>query len=88
MNTKVKMALVLLLGLILTSPLYAAGTLVAKGRFGGQLDIESQDIKVTVNNGIAVTEVTQVFVNREDRIVEALYTFPVPKNASVSNFSM
>lgn len=88
MNTKVKAALVILLGLIVTSPVYAAGTLVAKGRFGGQLSIESQDVRVTVNNGIAVTEVTQIFVNEENRVVEALYTFPVPKNASVSNFSM
>ena len=29
-----------------------------------------------------------MFVNQENRIVEALYTFPVPKNASVANFSM
>src|SRR5205085_987264 len=39
-------------------------------------------------NGIAVTEVTQVFQNLEDRQVEALYTFPVPRGASVANFSM
>ena len=31
---------------------------------------------------------TQVFQNTEDRQVEALYTFPVPKGASVANFSM
>ena len=43
---------------------------------------------VLINNSIAVTTVTQVFRNEEDRQVEALYTFPVPKGASVSNFSM
>ena len=69
-------------------PVQAAGTLVADGGFGGRLDIESQDVRVTINNGIAVTEVTQIFVNKENRIVEALYTFPVPKAASVANFSM
>ncbi len=37
-----------------------------------------------INNGVAVTEVTQIFVNKENRMVEALYTFPVPKNASVA----
>ncbi|HET6250187.1 MAG TPA: VIT and VWA domain-containing protein, partial [Tepidisphaeraceae bacterium] len=31
---------------------------------------------------------TQVFRNTEDRIVEGLYTFPVPRNASVAGFSM
>jgi len=66
----------------------AAGLLIADGGFGGVLEIKEQNVHVTINNGIAVTEVEQVFVNTENRIVEALYTFPVPKAASVSNFSM
>ncbi len=66
----------------------AAGLLVADGGFGGTLEIIEHDVQVTVNNGIAVTQVNQVFLNRENRQVEALYTFPVPKGASVSNFSM
>ena len=66
----------------------AAGLLVADKGFGGVLQIKEQDVRVTINNGVAVTEVDQVFVNTENRIVEALYTFPVPKQASVSNFSM
>jgi len=66
----------------------AAGLLIADGGFGGALEIKEQDVHVTINNGIAVTEIDQVFVNTEDRVVEALYTFPVPKAASVSNFSM
>ncbi len=35
-----------------------------------------------------MTKVTQIFHNMEKRQVEALYTFPVPKGASVANFSM
>jgi Ca-activated chloride channel family protein len=66
----------------------AAGLLIADGGFGGVLEIEEHAVSVTVNNGIAVTEVTQVFRNTEQRQVEALYTFPVPKGASVANFSM
>ena len=66
----------------------AAGLLVADGPFGGALEIEEHSVEVTINNGVAVTEVTQVFRNTEDRVVEALYTFPVPHNASVANFSM
>src|SRR5439155_11838336 len=62
----------------------AAGMLVADGGLGGQLDIKEHTVKVTINNGIAVTEVTQVFQNNESRQVEALYTFPVPNNASVA----
>ncbi len=66
----------------------AAGLLIADGGFGGVLEIKEHDVHVTINNGIAVTNVTQVFHNTENRQVEALYTFPVPKGASVSNFSM
>jgi len=78
-----------LLGLTATSPIaQAAGLLVADGGFGGALETKEQDVRVMINNGIAVTEVDQVFVNTENRIVEALYTFPVPRGASVANFSM
>ena len=66
----------------------ASGLLIARGGFGGRLLIKEQVVRVTINNGIAVTEVNQIFVNTENRIVEALYTFPVPAHASVSNFSM
>ena len=66
----------------------AAGLLVAEGGFGGALQIKEHDARVTINNGVAVTEVDQVFVNTESRVVEALYTFPVPQGASVANFSM
>lgn len=66
----------------------AGGLLIADGGFGGSLEIAQHDVRVTINNGVAVTEVEQTFRNLENRIVEALYTFPVPKGASVANFSM
>lgn len=66
----------------------AAGLLISDGGFGGVLEIKEQDVRVTINNGIAVTQIDQVFVNTENRQVEALYVFPVPRGASVSNFSM
>lgn len=80
-----------LIGLLIASlsqPLLASGLLVADGGLGGKLEIVEQEVRVTINNGIAVTHIDQVFLNTENRIVEALYTFPVPHNASVSNFSM
>jgi len=72
----------------LSAPVQGAGLLIADGGFGGVLEVVEHDVHVTINNGIAVTEVTQVFRNTENRQVEALYTFPVPKGASVANFSM
>jgi Ca-activated chloride channel family protein len=66
----------------------AAGLLIADGGLGGVLAIEEHTVRVTVNSGIAVTEVTQLFRNTENRQVEALYSFPVPRGATVANFSM
>lgn len=86
-------ALVLALGMVAAlsvtvTPCRAAGLLVADNGFGGVLKIVDQSVNVTINNGVAVTTVEQVFLNTESRVVEALYTFPVPKKASVANFSM
>jgi Ca-activated chloride channel family protein len=74
--------------LVLSTGARAAGLLIADGGFGGNLRIVSHEVEVTINNGVAITQVTQVFRNEENRQVEALYTFPVPKSASVANFSM
>jgi len=81
-------ATMLVAALMQFSTAHASGLLIAEGGFGGVLEIEEHEVSVTINNGIAVTEVTQVFRNTEGRQVEALYTFPVPKGASVANFSM
>ena len=83
------LALLLLLCVpLLSTSALAAGLLIADGGLGGVLEIEEHEVRTTINNGIAVTHVTQVFRNTENRQVEALYTFPVPRQASVSNFSM
>src|SRR5215510_7806497 len=71
-----------------TNTTRAAGLLIADGGLGGVLEIKEHSAQVTLNNGIAVTKVTQTFHNTEKRQVEALYTFPVPRGASVANFSM
>ena len=75
-------------GVLLGTNARAAGLLIADGGFGGVLEIQEHDVHVTINNGVAVTRIAQVFRNTENRQVEALYTFPVPKGASVANFSM
>jgi len=79
----------LLAGLVLSAiSAQAAGLLIAEDGFGGVLEITEHTVDVTINNGIAVTTVDQVFLNTENRQLEALYTFPVPNGASVANFSM
>ena len=57
----------------------AAGLLVADGGFGGALENKQHDVHVTINNGIAVTEIDQVFLNKENRIVECCTPFRCPR---------
>jgi len=70
-----------------TGPAEASGLLIPTGG-NRSLAIQSQKVHVTINNGVAVTTVTQVFKNDSAQPLEALYVFPVPREASVSNFSM
>lgn len=64
-----------------------SGTLVPTDG-GPPLEIQSQEVDVRINNGIAVTTITQIFKNNRNRALEAVYSFPIPNQASVSNFSM
>ena len=50
--------------------------------------IKSHHVTVTINNGFAKTEVDQAFGNNSDVDLEAVYTFPVPKQASLSEVSL
>ncbi len=71
------------------APTDAAGLLKAIG--GGpasSVEIHSHAVKVTINNGFSRTEVDQVFSNTGDRDIEAIYTFPLPKDSSLSELSL
>ncbi len=74
----------------LAAPAFAqdtSGTLVPTDG-GPPMEIQSHEVQVRINNGIAVTTLTQVFRNNRNAPLEAVYSFPVPREASVSNFSM
>src|SRR5213592_2546836 len=73
-----------LITILQPAALRAAGLLIADGGLGGVLEVKEHDVQVTINNGVAVTKVTEVFHNTENRQVEALYTFTVPRCASVA----
>ena len=66
----------------------AAGLLYPKGQPGAGAKIKAQAVDVTLNNGFARTEVDQVFANPGPADVEAIYTFPLPKQASLSEVSL
>jgi Ca-activated chloride channel family protein len=52
------------------------------------LSVKHHRIQVTVDAGTARTEVSQVFVNPTDRVLEGTYIFPLPEDAAVSQFRM
>jgi Ca-activated chloride channel family protein len=65
-----------------------AGDLVPTDRRFGPLRVASHKVEVTVDNQIAMTRVEQVFANDHPATLEAHYLFPVPKGASIIDFSM
>lgn len=66
----------------------AAGLLTPKG--GGQptLEIKDHRVKVVIEDGYSITSVEQLFHNPHNTDLEALYSFPVPEKAAVSEFTM
>ncbi|MGE3167142.1 MAG: VIT and VWA domain-containing protein [Planctomycetota bacterium] len=66
----------------------AAGTLSPTADGAAPLEIRNHDVRVVINNGFARTEVTQVFHNPAARPLEAIYSFPLPKSASLSELTV
>jgi len=81
-----------LLGLIaawiIPSALFAAGTLTPSASTDQPIRIESHDVRVVINNGFAQTAVEQTFFNPNDRDLEAIYSFPLPKSGSLSEVTI
>ncbi len=65
---------------------HGAGLLTPKGQ-PASLEIKQHHVDVSVNHSFAVIEIEQVFANPHDRTFEAVYSFPVPENASVGEFT-
>ena len=63
---------------------FAAGTLTPAGAVDAPIQIREHTVDVVIDNGHARTEVTQVFFNPNPKDLEAVYGFPVPTSASLS----
>ncbi|CAM2835339.1 VIT and vWA domain-containing protein [Rariglobus hedericola] len=72
----------------LTPAAFAGGTLTPVGSPHAPIQIRSHQVNVTINNGFAQTEVLQTFFNPNPTDLEALYVFPVPKSASLSEVTI
>ncbi|MDA2926457.1 VWA domain-containing protein [Acidobacteria bacterium AH-259-G07] len=67
---------------------WAAGTLTATDADVAPIQIRDHHVKIIINNGFARTEVYQTFFNPNDRDLAALYSFPLPKSASLSEVTV
>lgn len=86
--TWITVVLSLFLILLVASNTHAAGLLTPIDGSMPPLQITDHQVRVTINNGFAVTEVDQRFFNPNDVDLEAIYTFPLPKNASLSELTL
>lgn len=67
---------------------HSAGVLTPKGAPQKPIQIKDHHVEVVINNGFARTEVQQTFFNPNDTNLEAIYTFPLPKSASLSEMTI
>lgn len=70
------------------SEAHAAGTLTAASP--GYVPIETREhhVEVVIHDGFARTEVRQVFHNPNASVLDAVYAFPVPPKAALSEMSI
>ena len=66
----------------------AAGLLRPVNASDAPPQIVEHAVKVVVDNGFARTEVKQVFHNASSKAIDAIYEFPVPPNAALSEMTI
>jgi len=71
-----------------TQSTQAAGILTPKGAAQAPIQIKDHHVDVVINNGFARTEVQQTFFNPNNTDLEAIYSFPLPKSASLSEVTI
>ena len=67
---------------------HAAGILTPVGSQHQPIQIRDHHVNVVINNGFAMTEVLQTFYNPNAEDLEAMYSFPLPKSASLSEVTI
>jgi tetratricopeptide (TPR) repeat protein len=70
---------------------HGIGQLVAKSEKANEhlpLEVKSHSVSVTVVDQVARTFVDEVFINNTDRRLEGTFYYPLPADASISEFAM
>ncbi len=73
---------------VTTRLLFGAGTLTPVNASHSPIQIREHVVDVVIDNAFARTEVTQLFFNPNDTDLEAVYGFPVPSSASLSEITI
>jgi Ca-activated chloride channel family protein len=77
----------MVMGLCLVSA-HARGIVIPIEKSIPPLAMLNHRVNVTIDDQVALTQIEQTFRNHTSRPLEATYIFPVPKGASVREFSM
>ena len=67
---------------------FSQGVLIPKDPRIPPVAIKHQRVNIDVKDGVASTEIEQVFTNTSGEALEATYVFPVPRGGSVTEFAM
>ena len=78
----------LALPLLLAGSAFAGGVLTPVGSPDVPIQVLDHHVEVLIGDGFARTEVTQTFYNPNDTTLEALYSVPIPKAASLAEMTM
>ena len=70
------------------STAHGSGMLIPKDKTLPPLAIQYQRVSIDIKNGVATARIDQAFKNHTNRELEAVYVFPLPENAGISDFGM
>ena len=88
-SIRLQLCFTILLSLLLAGNSLAAGLLKPIGaNNSAALAINAHSVDVTINNGFVRTEVDQTFTSSSGRAIEGIYSFPLPKQSSLSELSL
>ena len=75
------------IGIMAATPVLGQGLLISRSD-SSPLAMKSQHVETKIRDQIAVTHVTQVFLNASARVLEADFVFPLPRGANFTEFAM
>ncbi|MBL7076724.1 MAG: VWA domain-containing protein [Kiritimatiellae bacterium] len=78
----------LALALLTTVSAFGSGMLIPKDASLPPLAIKHQRVDIQIKDGVATAKIEQVFKNNVNRDLEAVFVFPLPENAAISDFAM